>query len=221
VDEGSFTNEGTDNFAFGDDLQFETPCGGDEGAFQRLNEAFTRLDSESRPTFDVQLIRQFTLVFKISTFRMGVMLSPECRVDLTLADLVYQKMNRMWLTEAQQICATRIGGRFADAVARPLQERGALSVDSTVLADNQLCIRRCSLGCVEEGASLKAVGPVQPHSPRQSPEESPTNGVGKTGSTTWLLESLDVKEDNLSVKWQGACGEPHRVGSGLGDYLFI
>jgi hypothetical protein len=109
------------------------------------------------------------------------------------------------LSEAEQICATRIGGRFLNATAAPGFERGGNSLDTIINLEHHLSIRTCQFSYSEFDKSEKR---------DETPEDGTLLDQGElqvdSGTSLVLLEPMVGNEDNIDVKWRGTCGEPCR-----------
>lgn len=158
-------------------------------------------------TWNVGSVRQDTIAVEVGTLRIGILFPSEGRAEVTLTKLYYRQVCRAWLSEAEQICATRVGGRFADATAASSFERGGNSVDTIINIDHQLSTRTCRFTYSEFGKQEADVETAEERAPEdqcQIETESATHSV--------LIEPLAVKsdKDNIKVKWRGGCGEPCR-----------
>lgn len=139
--------------------------------------------------------RQTVLILQASAVRVGVMLSNDERAELVLSGLGYRRVKHGWLTESQQTCVSRLGGRFAGAVAGPTSERGAASPDGILSAQHEASIQTCHLSCSQVSSA--------------SPQDGTT--VSEQQAQSLIQHAGTGKEEMLTLSWQSQRGLPCRA----------
>jgi hypothetical protein len=218
VEEDSNTASKSDEVECGENLDFHTPMAAgmdiphDEQMAASSSESGSDSSSEEsagqehlRSTWNVGSFRQDTITVDVGTLRLGVLFPAEGRAEVTVTKLSYKQVCRAWLSEAEQICATRVGGRFENATAAPGFERGGNSVDTIINIEHQLSARTCrfiysDFGKQETDAEMS----------QDCPSESQCQLQLESGTDSVLVEPLTGKEENIKVRWRSACGEPCR-----------